>query len=43
MHTPLITVVDELSDDEAAVVTRFASRFADAIRRASTREQPRSA
>jgi DNA-binding MarR family transcriptional regulator len=42
MHTPLITVVDELSDDDAAVVTRFASRFADAIRRASTRDDAAS-
>ncbi|PZE86933.1 hypothetical protein DEI91_01125 [Curtobacterium sp. MCBD17_032] len=42
IHTPLITVIDELSDDEAAVVTRFASRFADAIRRAGERDDARS-
>jgi DNA-binding MarR family transcriptional regulator len=36
IHTPLITVIDELSDDEAAAVERFASRFAEAVRQGST-------
>jgi DNA-binding MarR family transcriptional regulator len=36
IHTPLITVIDELSDDEAAAVERFALRFAEAVRRGGT-------
>jgi DNA-binding MarR family transcriptional regulator len=32
IQTPLITVVDELSAEEASVIQRFASRLADAIR-----------
>jgi DNA-binding MarR family transcriptional regulator len=32
LHTPLIAVIDELTDEEASTVQRFASRLADAIR-----------
>ncbi|PYY32609.1 hypothetical protein DEJ25_05680 [Curtobacterium sp. MCPF17_011] len=36
IHTPVTAVIDELSDDEAAVVGRFAARLADALRRENT-------
>ncbi|PZF09958.1 hypothetical protein DEJ25_13310 [Curtobacterium sp. MCPF17_011] len=39
IHTPLITVINELSDDEAAVVARFASRFSEALRRDTQQQE----
>ena len=35
IHTPLIDVINGLSDDEASAVRRFASRLADALRQES--------
>ncbi|PZE63616.1 MarR family winged helix-turn-helix transcriptional regulator [Curtobacterium sp. MCBD17_021] len=43
IHTPLITVINELSDAEATVVARFAARFAEALRQDNDRNEPLSA
>ncbi|WP_181439399.1 MarR family transcriptional regulator [Curtobacterium sp. MCBD17_032] len=40
IHTPLITVINELSDAEATVVARFATRFAEALRQDSDQNEP---